>query len=281
MLKSYKDFVVVLFTLKLLYGKKKITLVLVMSFGFFILIWPFSMVFAQSIPITISGNMDKVIFDGKWTFPKEWKSSSYDGISNNLTSQVLRTAHQDEFIYLMLDAVEDTTIDNGKDGVVICFDAKNDQNVKPDNNDYCFMIKLGSDKPVTLQGSDESGEFKAVENHADLIAIGGTSDENDRYSKVPHGTYEFRIPINLLGRTDVYGFYVAVFDFTNSQTLTWPVELYTEYSKIPSPAKWGIIYSPDKSLPEYELPALVLILGSLFVIVLTSKRKQNLFHIYP
>ena len=221
--------------------------------------------------------MDEVIFDGKWTFTKEWKPTSEDGTGGAF----LRSAHQDNFIYLLLDVYQDNTIDTNKDHAIVCFDTKNDQNAKPDDNDYCFMAKLGEDKAVTLQGSQVSGEFKVIENHVDLIAVGTTSDENDKYSKVPHVSYEFRIPIELLGRTDVYGFYVGVFDFTKSQTQPWPGEIVLESSsEIPSPAKWGIIYSPDKSLPEYDLPIVVLILGSISAIILSSKNKKlNLFYL--
>jgi len=207
--------------------------------------------------------MDEVVFDGRWTFPKEWKPSS-DELIRNSTLIHIRTAHQDNFIYVMLDAVTHTTIDNNKDFAMVCFDTKNDQSVKPDANYYCFKLYLGSDKAFTFQGTNQSGELKSVKNHVDLIAVAAASDENDRYSPVPHGSYEFRIPIELLGRTDHYGFYVEVFDFTNSKTYTWPSEINLESnSEIPSPSTWGLIYSPDKSLPEYDVPMLVLVIGIL------------------
>ncbi len=42
----------------------------------------------------------------------------------------------------------------------------------------------------------------------------------------------------------------------------------------------GLIFSPDKSLPEYDLPILVLILGSLCAILFSSKNKRlNLFYL--
>jgi len=82
--------------------------------------------------------MDKVIFDGKWTFAKEWKNSSADVIWEEI---ILRSAHQGNFIYIMLDVMKDETADNNKDSAIVCFDTKNDQNVTPDENDYCFMAK--------------------------------------------------------------------------------------------------------------------------------------------
>ncbi len=234
---------------------------------------------AQSIPITQSDYMDKVVFDGKWSFFEEWKPTSLDNMGETNKQIFIRSAHQDNYIYILLDSVVDTTIDKSKDHAMVCFDTKNDQSVKPDSNDYCFKVQLGSDKALTYQGSDESGEFKIIKNHADLIAIGESSDENDRYSKVPHASYEFRIPIELLERTDSYGFYIEVFDNSQTKTYTWPSEIESENSDTPSPAKWGLIYSPDKSLPEYELPVLVLIVGTLGVILVSSRYKQNLFYV--
>jgi len=233
--------------------------------------------YAQSIPITIGGTMEQVIFDGEWSFWEEWKHSSLDEIPTESGIIYLRSAHQGDFVYFLVDVVPDQTIDNNQDWGVVCFDTKSDKNAKPDENDYCFMIKLGSDKVVTLQGTELEG-FKVVKNHFDLIGVGGTSI--DRYSQVPHAAYEFKIPIELLERTDHYGFYIGIFDFTKSVTYTWPTEIDLENSDIPSTDKWGVLYSPDKSLPEYELPLFVLILGSMFAIFLSSKSKRlNLFYL--
>ncbi len=259
------------------------TIISQLVFCFFILILFTPLAYAQSIPITLSDRMDQVIFDGKWSFTLEWKWSSLDKIQDesNMDLVYIRTAHQDDFIYVMLNVESDKTIDYNQDEAVLCFEAKN-ESINPENNYYCFVIKLGSDKPVTLQGSSTLEGFKVVENHSDLIAVAAASDENDRYSKIPHTTYEFRIPIELVKRTDQYGFLVKVFDFTNSKTYTWPSEINLEsHSEIPSPEKWGIIYSPDKSLPEYELPILVLILGTLGIILVSLKnKKQNLFYLF-
>jgi len=248
--------------------------------GFFVALFAAPLASAESIiGITRSTDMDKVVFDGKWTSQLEWKKSSLNDIYEHGGRIVIRTAHQDNYIYVMLDALADTTIDNTKDYGMVCFDAKSDQSLKPDSNDYCFKIRLGSDKAFTLRGSD-SGEFKSAGNHKDLIAVGGVSDENDRYTRIPHTVYEFRIPIELLERTDTYGIYLQVFDHSNATTYSWPSEIIIENSEIPSPAKWGIIYSPDKSIPEYDLPILVLVIGIFLIILLSIKsRRYNLLKI--
>ena len=252
---------------------RKIVPIVAIICCFFVSVFAMPLAQAQSIPITYSPPMDKVQFDGKWSFYEEWKPTSLDNMGEPALIYI-RTAHLDNFIYILLDAVEDSTIDKNKDYAMVCFDTKTDQSVKPDANDYCFMVRLGSDKALTFQGSDQTGKLKTIENHADLIAIGETSDENDRYSKVPHASYEFRIPIELLERTDSYGFYIEVFDNSKIKTYTWPTEIESENSDTPSPAKWGIIYSPDKSLPEYDLPIVVLLLGTFSIILFSWKNKK-------
>ncbi len=141
------------------------------------------------------------------------------------------------------------------------------------------MAGLALASATTVFGLGIAEVTEPTGNHKDLIAVGGTSDENDRYTPVPHPTYEFRIPIELLERTNTYGIYLQVFDHSNATTYSWPSEIDSN-DYIPSPAKWGIIYSPDKSLPEYDLPILVLLLGTFSIILFSWKNKKlNLSYI--
>lgn len=245
----------------------------VMVFCIFTLIFGMPLAYAQSIAIQQSPKMDIVIFDGQWSFAKEWKESSYDQINTEIAGNKvilpIRTAHHGDFIYILLDVVPDKSNDKNQDWGVVCFDTKSDKNAKPDKNDYCFMKKLGSDKVVTMQGND-SDELVVLENHADLIGIGGFS--TDRYSQKNHAHYEFRIPLELLERNNEYGFYVAAFDFSKSETYTWPPEIDLENSEIPSPNKWGMIYSPDKTIPEFQEIALMVLGGSIALVIVFARK---------
>jgi len=114
----------------------------------FILLWsliPFS--YAE-IPITHSMRMNGVIFDGKWTFTTEWKASSLDRAG----PIYIRSAHLENYIYILLDVVSDTTIDKNKDSAMVCFDSENNQSPSPDDDDYCFFVKLADKEPITLCG---------------------------------------------------------------------------------------------------------------------------------
>lgn len=228
----------------------------------------------EPIPISISSSMDKVIFDGKWTNELEWKESSWESISSNYGTFHLRTAHQGNFIYVLLDTVDDQTIDHISDSALICIDGKNDKTIIPNLDDYCFFTALDSKQSFIYQGGSPialNGYFKKISNHEGFIGVGTKSDHNDKYSKIPHTSYEFRIPINLLGRSDNYGFYVYVFDSTTNNYYSWPSDaLPNDPFDIPSPRKWGELISPDSSIPEFNFPALAIIPPLFLVIYLTT-----------
>lgn len=255
--------------------------ILIIVLGFFI----FNVnAFAESESILVSKSIDMkdVLFDGKWTHSFEWKRSSLDIIDfKDVKKFYLRSAHYEDFIYFHINFIVDGTPDKGIDHAIICIDSKNEKNKISDNNDYCFIVVLDEREPVTLQGGTMNklnGNFKKILNHEEFIGIGSMSDKNDRYSKTPHASYEFRIPTDIVGRNDNYGFYVSVFDGNKNENFSWPEEAMEDTElKIPSPSKWGNLVSPDKSLPEFD--AILLLPITIVLVLLTSKIKwghQNL-----
>jgi len=212
---------------------------------------------SEPILITISSHLNKVIFDGKWTSELEWKASSLDTLYYDDNSEIqLRTAFQDGYIYVFLDVISDTIIDKGADNALICFDGKNDKTRIPSFDDYCFSTSLNRKISFAYQGGGIlgiNGHFQKIPNPENYIAIGNVSDENDRYSKIPHVSYEFRIPIDILERSDNYGFYIAVFEANSNVIYSWPTEVHqSRIFTIPSPSVWGDIISPDKSMAKSQ-----------------------------
>lgn len=237
------------------------------------LIFPVNSSFAETEPIliTFSDSMQKLIIDGKWTFKEEWKSSSatLNGLLN------IRSAHYENFIYIFVDVLNDSTLDIGSDRTVICFDTNNDKSLYPDMNDYCFIGVLGRDTGFTLQGGSSYASksyFQLNQNHEELIIVGGISDENDRYSKQPHPSYEFKIPTDLISRSNHYGFYVESFDAKSGKSYTWPTNIDKKSpTHIPTPEFWGELISIDKSLPEFPLPLLIFSILIMSLIIMSKK----------
>lgn len=210
----------------------------------------------DTIPITIAVNLDKIIFDGKWSFGEEWKQSSLDQLVYPADEMriLLRTAHQEGFLYVHVDVLNDNTIGKGSDNVLICVDGKNNKNIIPDSDDYCFLISLNRYYSFTFQGGGlfgYNGNFQKIDNHENVIIVSSVSDKNNRYNKILHPSYEFKIPLDIFERNNEYGFYVSVFDSANYNFYSWPYDVERKHLLyIPSPSMWGTIYSPDNSMSK-------------------------------
>jgi hypothetical protein len=234
----------------------------------------------QSILITYSDTMYNVVFDGKWTDRLEWKQASWDQLSSpNGNTLHIRSAHQGDFIYILLDVVGEENIDHISDRAMVCIDGLNDKTSLAGTDDYCFLASLDGKQGFVYQGGSSlalNGHFKKIQNSDGYIGVGGKSDQYDKYSQVPHTSYEFKIPLNLFGRSDVYGFYVLVYDASKNQYISWPDGIYPNDSlDIPSPNNWGTLVSPDKSIPEFDLPMLVLVVPIFLTIYFTTYLQKH------
>ncbi|WP_246275343.1 hypothetical protein [Nitrosopumilus oxyclinae] len=243
------------------------------------IVFSFDQVYAIPDPILItqSSGLHNVVFDGKWTHETEWKQSSHNLLSYDDDMVIhLRTAHQENFIYVFVDPIGDLTLDKNLDKATICFDAKNNKSQNPDSDDYCFSVSLNQEHGILTQGTS-NGNYEMI-NGPEFIATSNISDENDRYTKILHPSFEFRIPIELLNRSDNYGFYLSVYDASSDKFYSWPENVTRESSQIPSPSEWGDIVSPDKSLPEMHLPFLIFTILIFAIILVQSKQKIRLFN---
>jgi len=226
---------------------------------------------AEEVWITISESMEEVIFDGKWTFHSEWKQSSLNDFLQD--GYYLRSAHQGNFIYFLIDFVGDENLDNGKDKAMICLNPK--ENLLP-NEQFCFISTLETDNSSIIKRTSDFENFKEIEKPDNFIALGSASDENDRYSKTPHSSYEFKIPTELVGRSNEYGFYIAIYEANSAKTITFPSQVEsTTFDMIPDTSNWAKLVSPDKSLPEFHWIIVVVISSFTFVIFLSRSRIIN------
>ncbi|TLX66012.1 MAG: hypothetical protein E6L02_06460 [Thaumarchaeota archaeon] len=182
---------------------------------------------------------------------QEWKRTSYNEAAGGL---VIRTGHDYNNLYVLLDFIPQHKFSKYSDYGIICMVANPSKERYPQKDDYCFLITLGSKNPITLQGGSSLGENN------------------------PHTSYEFKIPIEIVGRSDKYGFYAAVYDINANRVYSWP-EITTEknFPDIPSSTNWGELISPDKSLPEFQWPLLVLV-SAIFTIIYLTRRKQISFN---
>lgn len=193
------------------------------------------------------------IIDGKWSVEGEWgRSTERLFIYEDEAKIAIRVAHDRENIYVLLDMVSDTTIDSEMDKAVICFDTEVNGGDRPDINDYCFIAVLDGSFTAYKGGGSTSNALSVIDNPIGAEMKAGVSDVFDRYSKIPHLAYELKVPIESLKRTDVFGFYAAVFDSNTNTTYSWPISLSHEDDiEVKEPSEWGKLISPDKSIPEF------------------------------
>jgi len=92
----------------------------------------------EPIKITISDTIDSVIFDGEWSFGHEWKASTLDEFRFDDDDLVLRTAHQNGFMYVLIDVLGDVTNDRMADRAIVCFDGKETSKVA-DESVLCYV----------------------------------------------------------------------------------------------------------------------------------------------
>lgn len=229
-------------------------------------------VYADQTVTTLRDDGNATVWDGKWSFLQEWKRTSY----TDADGMALRIGHDYNYLYVLLDAVPQTSFVKNTDYGIVCITANLTSKNFATKDDHCFMLPLETRNAITLQGGSPlsiTNHYTRVQNDPQLITASGISDTNDRYSNSPHPTYEFRIPIKLIGRSDMYHFYAATYDTTNNHMTTWPKNIdITKFPNIPSPSQWGDLISPDKSIPEFPWPMLALILSFVSILVINNKR---------
>lgn len=215
------------------------------------------------------------VIDGMWTIDREWeRSTERMFIYEDEASIAVRVAHERENIYVLLDMVSDTTKDSGMDKAVVCFDTEVNGGNRPDTDDYCFMAVFDGSFTTYIGGGDTSNTLSVIDNPSGVEMKAGVSDVFDRYSKIPHLTYELKVPIESLKRTDVLGFYTSVFDSNTKTSYSWPISLsQRDDIEIKKPSEWGKLISPDKSMPEFSAGAITIFAGVVLlgIVLMTSK----------
>lgn len=232
----------------------------------------------EPLKITESASMKNVMFDGRWSDFQEWKASSYEYlIDTNGNEYNLRYAHYKDFIYVLIDVEDDTSLNMNKDFALICFDGENNKSSMFDANDYCFKIALGEKNGTSFAGNSLNNTLVITNNDPEFVGVSSISGKDNKYSNQPHGVYEFRIPIKILDRSNNYGFFLMVYDHQQNTTFTWPKEISNDSNTIPTSATWGDLVSPDNSLPEFHWTTILLFFSIIVVLTITKISKLSIF----
>ncbi len=210
--------------------------------------------------------------DGYWTSSSEWKTGT-ETIQNydDDTTLVIRAMRDLDNVYVLLEMPKDRVVD-GTGG--ICFDTASDGGAYMNPDDHCYV------RGTTLrayQGDGRTTLMQQMPLDPDVLSERGLSGANSPYESDEHVTYEFKVPFDVIGEHDRYGFYV-IYDTVGQSTnftyyYSWPDSKNASFLRVNSPRAWGIITTSDQVVPEFPLPALGAIAGTVgLVAVITRSR---------
>ena len=194
----------------------------------------------------LSDTMPYVNFDGEWSFGQEWKQSTLNQFGNDDFPMILRIGHFDDFLYVHVNNLFDLTNNKSADRTTVCLSPIQSN---PENDYWCFVASRGINSGHTLEGNAQSyfdGNLKLISNPPDFIGVGGTSSVGDRYMITPHAAYEFKIPLDYVGKSYDYRILVKTVDGDN--VYTFPENLMNSPNGLPSMDYWGILSSKDKTM---------------------------------
>ena len=254
---------------------------LIITFGIIVFL-PVEIFGEPTIKISISDAMNKLTLDGKWTHKAEWKHSSHNEMKyEDLNKIHFRSAHQENFIYFLIDFVSDERINLQNDSAILCLESGNNKTTTITSNVYCFETILGNTTNRIMQGDlSSNSQFKELDDIPYLYIYGDVSSDGDRYNETPHTSYEFKIPTDLVGRYSEYGLFFSVYEHESKKYYTWPHGIQFNNDKLISePNQWGSIISPDKSLPEFNFSIMFLLLIPTIIVlqIYLNTTKMKLF----
>jgi len=194
--------------------------------------------------------------DGMWSTKTEWIDASETKIVENQSTAYLRAKYDELFVYILVDFVSDQGLDKSGDLTVTCFDTRSNGGNFPLSDDYCFyrVTRTGEDMNGIIQGNgtewvilQEAESWDPYDNKFDAAVA--YSQMNDPYdSNNNHVIYEFRIPIDTYGLSEMMKFYVYVNDAYSNEFVEWPTNAGGKQLKLivknvlPPPNKWGVLH---------------------------------------
>jgi hypothetical protein len=232
-----------------------------------------SLVYGSENKISIPYMAQTPTIDGVWTTEEEWNTAS-ETLKSGITSGMklfIRTGYDNEFIYVLLDFVSD--INKGEfDWAIICFAPSQDGHF---DTFHCFR-SIATNQTVIYAGNGDPPTFSSVQNIPEgFQTVSSFSSQNDPYSKEPHMIYEFKIPIKYIGSAASYRFYTQATDLGSGKMLVWPDPAVDaerlSYPDIHIPEVWGIIESPNGTVPEFPLTAYYTLLVSVALVILLAR----------
>jgi len=220
---------------------------------------------------------DPVDVDGKWTNPQEWSDASESLMVAQLGNGTayVRTKHDADYLYVLVDYVSDTVLGAG-DYCTIRFDAKGDGGNAPREDDYSFVLEwltAASSSFWMRQGTGVSwGGLTGPVGGATVKS--DCKPSADPYFAAAHMVYEFKIPLAIFASSMNSAICVDVQDrYPSGITMLWPTTYNTE-----RPSTWGKLTISAVPIPEFNSVGIVAgigIMSTMSLLVLNKKRLRK------
>jgi hypothetical protein len=240
------------------------------------------LVFAQqpSISPTLIESSDAPILDGVWTEPDEWSNAVETFVNYTDGSRlVVRTLHDENSVFILLEMPDDHLVDGH---ALVCFDTLHDGGYNLEPDDYCFALG-GNAREYRGDGYSKVGQQRDLVGG--VVIERGLSGSNSPYYEVQnHVTYEYKIPLDYIGRSAEYGFWVT-FDspgevVDKAAKYYWPESARGSYFKVAPPREWGLLVvstvapgtTADGTVPEFPASVMAGVAAIGLAILFARKR---------
>jgi hypothetical protein len=207
----------------------------------------------ENVFILVSGqDQPNISIDGRQTDISEWSGANRQTVeSQDGAPFMLLAVHDSDYLYLRLELGDQS--EHSTDQAYICFDTDHDGG-SFDEGDYCFYIGMTEKQLKAIQGiGEDSAERWREANPEGAAASSGISEST--YISTPHAFYEFRIPLELVGDSDEFGFYALVIDGNTDKRYDIPSTGRSSMI-VPDPYRWGLMVFLDSERVFDVKPAL-------------------------
>lgn len=258
-------------SLKIRPAKLGVSIILLMSLA------SFKVCYGQEQPITCWVLMNPVTIDGKWTNANEWADASESHMSPQFGSGTayVRTKHDSEHFYVLVDFISDTLLGPG-DYCTIRLDTKGDGGDAPKEDDYSFVLEWWTTSSSDFWMRRGTGMAWGV-LQSPITGATASSDckpSDDPYLTAAHMVYEFNIPLTIFSSSMSGAICVEVQDrYPTGITMLWPPTYSTD-----KPSSWGKLTVSTVPIPEFGatwLTAAISVSCAMSLLALNKRRLRR------
>lgn len=212
--------------------------------------------------------------EGNWTPADEWTDAEQKQLDGSLTAYFRlkwtpanSTAGLPVYNYLLIDFLNDTT-DDAADEFGICIDAHHNGGTSPQTDDYMIKVIGHSFSGFHVYQGNGTGWNEITSYHwpDDVVVVNDINPSPNL--NTPHWIAEFRFNASWMGLLNNFNIRVAAYDASSvAGNNVWPNSVSAD------PSGWGTTTTNFTQIPEFPVPALVLVLFAVLTPIIYRFKK--------